>query len=221
MGCRYAVGPCRRTVSAKLRSMTVGLDRDYGLDDDYEWARPPDGGWTADDLDRLPNLPSRTELLDASLVFASAQTMFHASTVRLLEGALVEQVPDVFEVYHFFSVTLDTRNRLEPDVLVSRAGADLGPRQTRLLPEDVTLVAEVVAEDSIGRDREAKPRKYAGAGIMHFWRVEEQDCLPVVYVYELDPATRTYVPTCIFHNRLKLTVPFLIDIDLTAVNRRR
>ncbi|MET9382999.1 hypothetical protein ABZY09_18495 [Streptomyces sp. NPDC002928] len=30
--------------------------RDYGLDDDYEWARPPEGGWTADDLDELPNL---------------------------------------------------------------------------------------------------------------------------------------------------------------------
>lgn len=26
---------------------------DYGLDDDYEWPRPPAGGWTADDLNRL------------------------------------------------------------------------------------------------------------------------------------------------------------------------
>lgn len=42
----------------------------------------------------------------------------------------------------------------------------------------------------------------------------------VVYVYELDPATNRYVPVGIFHDRLKISVPFEIDIDLTAVGRR-
>ncbi|TDT38318.1 putative restriction endonuclease [Streptomyces sp. BK208] len=79
----------------------------------------------------------------------------------------------------------------------------------------------MVSEDSVDRDRETKPRKYAAAGITHYWRVEQNNGLPVVYVYELESTTKTYVPTGIFHNRLKLTVPFLIDIDLTAVNRRR
>ncbi|MFE2291079.1 hypothetical protein [Streptomyces sp. NPDC059452] len=32
------------------------------------WAVPPEGGWTADDLDTLPNLPRHTELIDGSLV---------------------------------------------------------------------------------------------------------------------------------------------------------
>ncbi|MGW5972488.1 Uma2 family endonuclease [Streptomyces sp. NPDC055186] len=195
--------------------------RDYGLDEDYEWPRPPEGGWTADDLDELPHLPRRTELIDGSLVFASPQTRFHARTVGLLERALVEQAPDTREVYRNFTVTLNERNRPEPDVVVARAGADTGPKRTRLLPGDVVLAAEVVSEDSVDRDRETKPRKYAAAGIRHFWRVEESDGLPVVYVYELDPATKAYVPVGIFHNRLKLTVPFPIDIDLTAVDRRR
>jgi hypothetical protein len=66
-----------------------------------------------------------------------------------------------------------------------------------------------------------KPRKYATAGIPHYWRVEQNDGLPVVYVYELDPVTKSYVPMGIFHNRLKPTVPFPVDIDLTAVDRRR
>lgn len=35
------------------------------------WPTPPTGGWTADDLDRIPNLPPHTELIDASLVFAA------------------------------------------------------------------------------------------------------------------------------------------------------
>ncbi|MFC8868646.1 Uma2 family endonuclease [Streptomyces sp. NPDC057148] len=195
--------------------------RDYGLDDDYQWPRPPEGGWTADDLDELPNLPPHTELIDGSLVFVSPQTAFHMRTIRLLDGALIDQAPDEFEIYREFTVTLNDRNRPEPDVLVARAGADLGPKETRLLHRDVLLAAEVVSEDSVDRDRETKPRKYAAAGITHYWRVEESNGLPVVYVYELESMTKSYVPTGIFHNRLKLTVPFPIDIDLTAVHRRR
>lgn len=34
----------------------------------YEWPRPPEGGYVAEDLDRLPNLPPHTELIDGSLV---------------------------------------------------------------------------------------------------------------------------------------------------------
>jgi hypothetical protein len=41
------------------------------------------------------------------------------------------------------------------------------------------------------------------------------------YVYELDPATKSYGLTGIFHDRLKTTAPFDIEIDLTAVGRRR
>ncbi|CAL9592337.1 Uma2 family endonuclease [Streptomyces sp. enrichment culture] len=201
--------------------MTTASKRDHGLDDDYEWPRPPDGGWISDDLDELPNLPRCTELLDASLVFASAQTAYHSLTVRLLEWALVEQAPEAYDVYRSFSLTLDRRNRLEPDVLVARAGADLGQKGTRLLPDDVLLVAEVVAEDSADRDRDAKPRKYAAAGIGHLWRIEEEDSLPVVHTYELDPVTRAYTATGIFRNRLRLTVPFPVGIDLSTLEPRR
>ncbi|GGP94653.1 hypothetical protein GCM10010266_17220 [Streptomyces griseomycini] len=119
------------------------------------------------------------------------------------------------------TVKLNERNRPEPDVLVFRADADAGPDQTWYRPEDVVIAVEVVSRDSQERDREVKPRKYAAAGIPHCRRVEENDGLPVVYVYELDPMTRSYVPMGIFHNRLKLTVPFPVDVDLTAVDRRR
>ncbi|GGQ26166.1 hypothetical protein GCM10010279_37690 [Streptomyces mutabilis] len=65
-----------------------------------------------------------------------------------------------------------------------------------------------------------KPRKYAQAGIPCYWRAEENGGLPVVCVYEIDPVTRAYCLTGVFHNRLTLTVPFLNDIDLTADRRR-
>ncbi|MEU6478418.1 Uma2 family endonuclease [Streptomyces sp. NPDC047017] len=194
--------------------------RDYGLDDDYQWPRPPEGGWTADDLDELPNLPPHTELIDGSLVFVRPQTNFHSRAIRLLDLMLLRQAPEELDVIREMTIKLNKRNRPEPDVLVFRADADAGPKQTWYRPEDVVIVVEVVSEESEDRDREVKPRKYAQAGIPHYWRVEENQGLPVVYVYELDPATRSYGLAGIFHNRLKLAVPFLVDIDLTAIDRR-
>jgi Uma2 family endonuclease len=188
----------------------------------YRWPIPPVGGWTADDLDRIPGLPPHVELIDGSLVFVSPQMVFHARTMRLLENALLDQAPDHFDVMREMTVRLDKQNRPEPDVVVLTAEATLGPRQTSYEPSDVLLAVEVVSDDSEVRDREVKPRKYAHAGLPHFWRVEQgTDGLPVVYVYELDPATKAYALTGIFHDRLKLSVPFDIDIDLTVVNERR
>ncbi|WP_325098757.1 hypothetical protein [Nocardia gipuzkoensis] len=77
----------------------------------------------------------------------------------------------------------------------------------------------MVSAESRTRDRERKPQLYARAGIAHFWRVENVDGRPVVYVYELDPATKAYALTGIHHDRLKLTVPFDMDIDLTDTDR--
>ncbi|MFD5428553.1 Uma2 family endonuclease [Streptomyces sp. NPDC127084] len=194
--------------------------REYGLDEEYTWPRPPVGGWTADDLDRLPNLPPHTELIDGSLVLVSPQTRFHTLAMRLFENALVRQAPDHLEAMREMAVRLDNRNRPEPDVLVVPIDADTGPRQTWFKPEDVVLAVEVVSDDSVERDREVKPRKYARAGVPHYWRVEECDGLPVVHVYELDPATVSYGLTGIHHKQLTLDRPFPIDIDLTAIGRR-
>jgi hypothetical protein len=64
-----------------------------------------------------------------------------------------------------------------------------------------------------------KPPRYASAGIANFWRVEENDGKPVVYVYELDPATKTYALTGIHHGKLSVSVLFEIAIDLDALPR--
>ncbi|WP_063729694.1 Uma2 family endonuclease [Streptomyces sp. RTd22] len=195
--------------------------REYGLDDQYEWARPPQGGWTADDLDRLPNLPPHTELIDGSLVLVSPQTAFHMRAMRLFENALLGQAPDTLDVMREMTVRLDAKNRPEPDLLVVRADACIGPKQTWYSPDVVLLAVEVVSEDSEERDRDTKPRRYARAGIPHFWRVEEDRGLPVVHVYELDVTTKAYQPTGIYHDKLRLAAPYDIYVDLTAINRRR
>ncbi|MFG2722787.1 Uma2 family endonuclease [Streptomyces sp. NPDC048416] len=195
--------------------------REYGLDDDYRWPRPPVGGWTSDDLDRLPNLPPHTELIDGALVLMSPQSRFHSLTIHFLVSQLTKQAPEHLEAIGEMTVRMDRRNRPEPDVLVVPVAADDGPEQTWFKPEDVLLAVEVVSPDSVMRDRDVKPRKYARAGVPHFWRVERAEGEPVVYVYELDPATKAYGSIGIFRKALKVDLPFPIDLDLTAITRRR
>ncbi|MFI9327595.1 Uma2 family endonuclease [Kitasatospora sp. NPDC052868] len=179
------------------------------------WIRPPAEGYTAEDLDRLPDLPPHTELLDGSLIFVSPQTRFHMRTLRRLEQALDAAVPEGWEVWREMTVRLNLRNRPEPDLLVvdERAGVDF--RRTSCEAEDVLLAVEVVSEESRERDRQVKPRKYAAAGIRHFWRVESDDeGRPVVHTYELDPATMSYGLTGIHHKQLKVDRPFEVEVDL-------
>jgi Uma2 family endonuclease len=182
------------------------------------WFVPPAEGFTAEDLDRIPELPRHTELIDGSLVFVSPQANFHMMTISLLESALRRLTPADMRARREMTVTLGKRQRPEPDVLVVRGESGRNPKQTTYQPADVVLVVEVVSPDSEVRDRERKPQLYAAAGIPHFWRVENTGDRPTVYVYELDPATKAYTLTGIHHDLLKLTVPFDIDIDLTEID---
>ncbi|OKI19640.1 Uma2 family endonuclease [Streptomyces sp. CB03911] len=184
-----------------------------------DWAIPPEGGFTAEDLDRLPDLPPHTELIDGSLVLVSPQRYFHAAALYLLENGLRAGAPGFLRVCREMTVTLGPRQRPEPDLMVVKASAVTGPEQTGFQPADVLLAVEVVSPDSEERDRERKPDLYAGAGIPHFWLVEREGGRPVVHVYELDAPTRKYVAVGIHREQLKLALPFAIDIDLTAIDQ--
>ncbi|MFI9782672.1 Uma2 family endonuclease [Kitasatospora sp. NPDC051984] len=180
-----------------------------------DWIRPPVHGYRADDLDRLPDAPPRTELIAGSLIFTAPRTKWETWVTGLLEKALVAAAPAIWEVWRSMTVTLDARNRFEPDLMAVDSRPGWGPETTFCRAEDVLLAVEAVTEESVERDREIKPRKYAAAGIRHFWRVENVDDRPVVYTYELDPATNRYTPTGTFHDRLKVEHPFPVDIELS------
>jgi Uma2 family endonuclease len=72
----------------------------------------------------------------------------------------------------------------------------------------------VVSPESAHRDRSVKLRKYAEAGIALYWRVEEENELPVVHAYELDGPTRSYVPMRIHRQELRSPKPFAIKLNL-------
>ncbi|MEV3978903.1 Uma2 family endonuclease [Nonomuraea sp. NPDC049758] len=136
-----------------------------------EDGRVAPGGLVAEDLDRLPDLPARTELVDGRLVFAGPQSSFRSTVVDLLVAGLRRAVPLEFRVRRGMSVILGARQRPQPDVSVVRAGA-----------------------------------------------VRDDGGEPVVRVYERDPTTRAYALTGIHHHRLKLTVPFHLDVDLSRIH---
>ncbi|MET8944671.1 Uma2 family endonuclease [Streptomyces sp. NPDC004542] len=185
------------------------------------WPMPPEGGWTADDLDRLPNLPPHTELIDGSLVFVSPQTIFHTRAVDFFNWQLQSLAPADLEVFREFTIDIDRQNRPEPDVVVVREDVVEDGGQTRFPAEAVLLAIEVVSEDSVSRDRETKPLKYARARIPHYWRVENENGRATVHTFELEPTTGTYASTGIFRQRLKTDFPFPVDLDLTGIRTRR
>ena len=184
-----------------------------------EWMIPPVDGFTTEDFLALPDLPPHTELIDGSLVFVSPQREFHGLAMYVLEKGLRKTAPPELRVRRETCVVVGRQDCPEPDVLVLKAGAIDSMTQTSYPVADVLLAVEVVSPSSQGRDRERKPVLYAKAGIQHFWRVELENARLVVYVYELDKATGMYGLVGIQHDRLKLSSPFDIDVDLTELDR--
>ncbi|MCD9142627.1 Uma2 family endonuclease [Streptomyces albireticuli] len=185
-----------------------------------DWMQPPrEEGWLAEDLDNLPDAPRHTELIDGALVFMmSPQRSWHGRVLDALTYTIRQQAPEGFEVEREMTVSLDERNRPEPDLLVSTA--PYVPERTWFAPKDVRLVLEVVSPESAHRDRTVKLRKYAQAGIPHYWIVEDEDGSPVVHVYELDEPTGAYAPAGIFRHALQREVPFEIGLDLDKLTPR-
>lgn len=187
--------------------------------DGSPWPTPPEGGYSLDDLYTL-DLPPHTQLIDGSLVFVSPQRKFHSLAIDLLVHRLRSLAPEHLRVRREMAVVLNPHTVPEPDVIVVNADADADENQTRYNVEDILLAVEVVSPESESRDRDYKPFKYAQAGIPHFWRVEMTDRgLPVVYVFELEPATKSYVARGIHRDQLKVEVPYPITVDLTELDR--
>jgi Uma2 family endonuclease len=182
-----------------------------------DWLFPPEGGFEAPDLDRLPDLPPHTELIDGSLVLVSPQAHFHSLTLFVLEAALRHAAPSNLKVRREITVVLNDKQRPEPDISVFDSEAML--TKTSIEGRGVQLVVEVVSPESRERDRKRKPQLYAEAQIQHFWLIEQEKGQPVLHTYELDTLTGSYVPTGIHHGLAKLEVPYPVEIDFNEIDR--
>ena len=97
---------------------------------EVNWPIPPEEGYFADDLDKIPDLPPHTELIDGSLVIVSPQTGFHRRMLRALETALTDQASDEFEAVREMTVTLGPKQRPEPDLMITWTVAEKSIAQT-------------------------------------------------------------------------------------------
>lgn len=184
-----------------------------------DWLFPPEGGFEAADLDRLPDLPPHSELIDGSLILVSPQAHLHTLILFVLETALRRRVPGNLRVRREITVTLGKRQRPEPDLTVFEAAEQTALTGTTIDADKAVLVVEVVSPESRTRDRKRKPVLYAEAGIQHFWLVETEDGKPVLYTYELDPVTKEYAATGIQRGDFALNVPYPIEIDFGEIER--
>jgi Uma2 family endonuclease len=183
-----------------------------------DWTRLPTDGLTVAAHEALPEeVCRRIEVVDGAIVLNATPRRPHQRIVRRLANVLESAcVPD-FAVD--FGVDLQLRDvpllNRRPDVVVYDSTiAD----DTVLRPRHCTLVVEVMSPGSVTTDQTDKPAEYAAAGIEHYWRIEqrEEDGL-AVFRNGLDPTTRIYASAGISTDKLTVTDPFPVSVDLTEL----
>jgi len=180
-----------------------------------DWLVPPYEGWHFEDLLALPLDGSpHIELIDGAFIPMSPPSKLHVQVIRNLQAQLDRQCPAGLRADSEAIIRIDDDNGPEADVLVVTASAhDDQERAGWYDGSDVLVAVEVVSPSSRVRDRERKPQIYAKAAIKYLWRIEHDDS-PVIYTSALDTTSTAYDITGIFHHRLKLSLPFPIDLDL-------
>lgn len=125
---------------------------------------PPAGGWTAEDLDAMPEDGRRRELLDGVLVMSATRTAAYQTTAGQLMAALYESCPDGYDVTQAVEIRFGPRRVFIPDVLVTTAAA--AKRRTHWYhPHEVVLAVEIVSPTSQAMDRIA-PATSDGPGAL-------------------------------------------------------
>ncbi len=154
------------------------------------------------------------EIVDGMVLVSPSASKRHNRLARLLANALDTASGAEWNADTDFDVRLQDvpLNNRRPDVTVYRADTiDVSPTR----PEHVLLVVEVVSPGSETTDRIVKADQYAKAGIQFYWRVEQAATgAPLVYTYVLDPASGRYRDGEFFTGIVKVTAPFLVEIDL-------
>jgi Uma2 family endonuclease len=183
---------------------------------------PSGDTWTRADYEALPeDLPVRVSLIHGELVVNPRPRPIHQRIARRLATRIEDAVPAAWQVDTDVDVLLDDDEveavEIAPDIVVYSTDHD--PYERPIPADLVALVIEVVSPSTKRKDRRVQPALYAEAGIRHCWRVETDQTAPAfaIYTYELDDATGQYIATGVHHDRITVTLPFDLDIELKAV----
>lgn len=190
--------------------MTAALQNDH----------PPEGGWTTDDLDALPEDGRRRELLDGVLIVSPSPTRVHQTIAGRLMVALEEDCPDDYDVTQAVEVRINRTRSFIPDVLVTTSTA-AAREPSRYEPHEVVLAVEIVSPSTRSIDRVLKPTLYAQAGIPFYWRIEVEDDGPVVHTYKIDAVNEVYVETGRWTKFVDTGEPFPVNLSIARITPRR
>lgn len=175
---------------------------------------------TLADYEELPeNVCALIEVVEGRAVVSPSAVHPHGRIMVRLGAAVDAVLPPEWTVtagedLRFADIPLYYR---KPDLMVYSAALADGEV---IRPEHVLLVVEIVSPGSEKVDREYKHAEYARCGIRHYWRIEQRPTVSA-HVFELEDATGAYVSTGIYHDRLKISAPFAIDVDLPALAEKK
>ncbi|MEU7616736.1 Uma2 family endonuclease [Micromonospora rifamycinica] len=181
---------------------------------------PPEGGWTTDDLDALPEDGRRRELLDGVLILPASPTRIHQTIAMRLGVALEEECPDDFDVTQAVEVRINRTRSFIPDVLVTTSTA-AAREPSRYEPHEVVLAVEIVSPSTRSIDRVLKPTLYAQAGIPFYWRIEVEDDGLVVHTYRIDAVNEVYLETGRWTKFVDTGEPFPVNLSIARITPRR
>ncbi|MFJ5529448.1 Uma2 family endonuclease [Streptomyces sp. NPDC093261] len=127
---------------------------------------------TVSGIDRLHSQLSRledlfpgyvTEIVEGSIVMNPVRP-FHGKTIQRVWALLEEQLPSGWALVSDVAFPFDDANEFCPDIAVIPAQAEAENRSA-YPPDLIEFVAEVVSPESVRRDYELKPCRYASQGI--------------------------------------------------------
>lgn len=137
----------------------------------------------AEDIWDTPEDGNRYEVIDGRLCMTPPPSWAHQRGSTMLAFYLVRHVRErgLGEVATApVGVVLDEENGLQPDlVYVSRERADIISERGVEGPPD--LVVEFLSPSTQARDRGVKMRRYAAAGVPHYWIVDTRRQLLEAY----------------------------------------
>jgi Uma2 family endonuclease len=129
----------------------------------------PPGGWTVDDLDKLPVDNYRYELTDGVFSVSPSPSALHQKITGRLFGRLDSAVPEQFTVAMGVEIRFTRQLTRIPDLMVVRSD---DPDRHWFAPAEVVLAIEIESPGNHVDDRTTKPAIYAQFGLPHYWRIE-------------------------------------------------
>lgn len=175
---------------------------------------PVAGHWTEERFLELPTDQRRVELLDGALLVSPNPARPHQRLSSRLWAALDPACPYGLEVQEAVNIRLGPERILIPDLAVVTLVDSDG---VTCEASEVRLVVEILGLNRRRTDEAVKPALYAAAGIPHYLRIDLGPDGPEATAYALSDGRYRETDRARPGERLRLTEPIALDVDLAAL----